>query len=192
MTSNSEPIDDVLRRTVLKASAVAAGAIGVGTATTAVADEEKTADSNEAEENDDVDEPEGFETELLAEHAPFPDDVVATLEASYPEVDDPIVVELDDASTTMFLEARWEPGGTGGWHTHPGPLILNVVEGELEVVWERDCVSRTYTAGESLLDDGAVVNSFNPSETEGARAYVFALGIPDGEPPMENVAPVDC
>ncbi|ARS91858.1 hypothetical protein B1756_13940 [Natrarchaeobaculum aegyptiacum] len=192
MTSDNEPIDDVLRRTVLKASAVAAGALGMGTATTAAVDEEDAADSNDVEESDNVDEPEGFETELLAAHAPFPDDVTATLEASYHEVDEPIVVELDDASTTMFLEARWEPGGTGGWHTHPGPLILNIVEGELEVIFERDCVSRTYTAGESLLDDGDVVNSFNPSETEEARAYVFALGIPDGEPPMENVAPVEC
>lgn len=205
MTNETEANDGLLRRTVLKASAVAVGTIGmIGSA---AADSHGDGDEGDRgddgggtdgtdgteEDGDAVDEPDGFEVEILAPHAPFPDDVAAELSLEFADNEgDPIVVEMDDASTLVVAEVTWTPGGTSGWHRHPGPVLVNVVEGELELVWERDCVPRTYAAGESFLDPGEVHTARNTSDDGCARAYAMFLGIPDGEPATVWVPPVEC
>ena len=210
MTDETEPIAGVLRRTVLRASAVAVGTLG--TLGTAAADDHggtggdngdngSGANGNGTDEGEDdggetaevVDEPDGFEVEILAPHAPFVDDVAAELTLEFADSEgEPIVVDLDDASTLVVAEVTWTPGGTSGWHRHPGPVLVNVVEGELELVWERDCVPRIYTAGESFLDPGEIHTARNTSDAGCARAYAMFLGIPDGEPATVWVPPVDC
>ncbi len=32
---------------------------------------------------------------------------------------------------------RWPPGAESGWHTHPGPTVIVVLDGELEELLER-------------------------------------------------------
>lgn len=210
MTDETEPIAGVLRRTVLRASAVTIGTLGTLGTTAADGhggtggddgDDGSGADGNGTDEDEadgetveDVDEPDGFEVEILAPHAPFVDDVAAelTLEFADGHEGEPIVVDLDDASTLVVAEVTWTPDGSSGWHRHPGPVLVNVVEGKLDLVWERDCVPRTYAAGESFLDPGEVHTARNTSDTECARAYAMFLGIPDGEPATVWVPPVDC
>lgn len=48
------------------------------------------------------------------------------------------------------------PGGTTGWHSHPGPVLVTVKSGELTLVYADDtsCEGRTYRAGESFVDRG--------------------------------------
>lgn len=218
MTSDTERMNGVLRRTVLKASAVAAGTLGLSTSATASEHEndEHETDADEgapeepAPEEPAVDEPDGFEVDVIAEHAPFTDELAATFELTFAgddhdadaetddavadgdtddAVDDAIVVDLDDASTVIVAEVTWTEGGTSGWHRHPGVSIVNMVEGEVEVTWEHDCVPRTYAAGESFFDPGEVHTADSDG---GAAAYVTFLGIPDGEPATEWVEPVEC
>lgn len=203
MTDETRPADGILRRTIVKASVLGVGAFGlIGTTAGAehdAADDEgeedgESEENGEAEEDGEaVDEPDGFEVEVLAPHAPFPDDVAAELSLEFADSEgDPLVVDMDDASTLVVAEVTWTPGGTSGWHRHPGPVLVNVVEGELELVWERDCVPRTYAAGESFLDPGEVHNATNVSDDGCARAYAMFLGIPDGEPATVWVPPVEC
>jgi hypothetical protein len=47
-------------------------------------------------------------------------------------------------------------GGTTGWHTHPGPVLVTVKSGSLTVVYANDssCEGTTYTAGQSFIDFG--------------------------------------
>lgn len=199
MTTDTNQLNGIFRRTVLNASAVAVGTLGVIAPTTG--DEHKDGENNDEaddemdddDEGDDpeVDEPDGFEVDLLAAHAPFPDDVAARFCLEYAEdhEGDPVVVNLDDASTVIFGEATWEAGGRSGWHRHPGTSIVNVVEGEVEVTWARDCVPRTYAAGDAWLDHGDVHKA---DSEDGAVAYACFLGVPDGEPATEWVEPVDC
>jgi quercetin dioxygenase-like cupin family protein len=49
-----------------------------------------------------------------------------------------------------------QPGGTTGWHSHPGPVLVTVKSGALTIVYADDptCAGRTYTAGESFVDRG--------------------------------------
>lgn len=197
MTHKPERIDEVSRRTLLKASTVGAGALAMSGAATA-SDEE-----NEDNDNDDqdthVDEPEGFDVEILAGHTPFPDELAATFSLTFTETGDnddgpPIGAHqhLDDESTMVVAEVAWEPGGTSGWHRHPGVVLVSMLEGEVEVTWERDCVPRAYSAGEGFFDPGVVHNADNLNDDECARAYAVFLGIPDGEPATIWVEPVDC
>ncbi|MFC7238410.1 cupin domain-containing protein [Saliphagus sp. GCM10025317] len=146
-----------------------------------------------------IDEPDGFEVDILAEHAPFPDELAATFSHTFAETDhdDPGVPigahqTLDSESTMIVADVRWEPGGSSGWHHHPGVVLVSMLEGEVEVTWERDCVPRTYSAGDGWFDPGVVHNADNLSDDEPARAYAIFLGVPDGEPATIWVEPVEC
>jgi hypothetical protein len=59
---------------------------------------------------------------------------------------------LDFVTQTITIA----PGGTTGWHSHPGPVLVTVKAGALKVVYASDpsCSGRTYTAGESFVDRG--------------------------------------
>lgn len=204
MTNESERIDGVPRRTILKASALGAGALAASGGAGASGgganqDEETTTDQETTEQDAEIDEPEGFDVEILAEHAPFPDELAATFSLTFTETGDdeggpPIGAHqhLDDESTVVVAEVAWEPSGTSGWHRHPGVVLVSMLEGEVEVTWERDCVPRTYSAGEGFFDPGVVHNADNLSDDESARAYAVFLGIPDGEPATIWVEPREC
>jgi quercetin dioxygenase-like cupin family protein len=204
-TTKTTPTDGVLRRTVLKASAVTAGTLGlIGTATGDEHDDDEHGDHDhddeaheeaEDEENDDeesaVDEPDGFAVNILAEHSPFADDVAARFCVDYADNGDTPteVVDLEDASSVIVAEATWTEGARSGWHRHPGMSIVTMTEGEIEHTMEGDCVPRTYAAGDAWIDPGHVHKA---DSDDGARAYVTFLGIPDGEPATEWVPPVEC
>ena len=48
------------------------------------------------------------------------------------------------------------PGGTTGWHSHPGPVLVTVKSGELTLVYADDptCEGKTYGPGQSFVDRG--------------------------------------
>lgn len=140
------------------------------------------------------DSPVGFGVEVLARHATFPDEVAAQFRLRY-ENGRTVVSNLPrDASTVVFARVTWDPEGTSGWHTHPGPVVVSVVEGELLLVNARDCVPRTYGVGEAFVDPGrgSVHIASNPSTTDRAVAYATFLGVPDGKPATVWVPPVEC
>lgn len=197
------------RRDVLRASA-GAGLLGITglTASSATAQDETTTEPETETETgtETVDEDDGFEVEILGEPAAFSDDVSARFELTFADAetaqeetptetptedDEPIVIDMDDASNVIVAEATWTEGARSGWHQHPGMAIVHMVEGEIEYTMADDCVGRTYSAGDAWIDPGAVHTA--DSET-GARAYVIFLGIPEGEPATESIDPedVDC
>lgn len=195
MTNSPKQIDGVSRRALLKAGSVGAGALAMSGAATASGDEAPQDEDSDGQ----VDEPDGFEVEILQGHAPFPDELATTFSLTFTGTGDedggpPIGAHahLDGESTMVLAEVTWEPGGTSGWHHHPGVVLVSVLEGEIEVTWERDCVPRTYTAGKGFFDPGVVHNADNLSDDESARAFAVFLGIPDGEPATIWVEPVDC
>jgi quercetin dioxygenase-like cupin family protein len=144
-----------------------------------------------------LDAPEGYAVEILAGHTTFPDDVAAHFRFNYDEGGargGTTVRNLSDASTLAAANVEWELGGTSGWHTHPGPVIVAVTEGSVEVTNASDCVARTYEAGEAFVDPGQgnIHVAANASEANPAAATAMFFGIPDGEPATVWVEPVDC
>jgi quercetin dioxygenase-like cupin family protein len=140
------------------------------------------------------DAPVGFSAQVLAPHATFTDDVAATFRFKYADGGRTTVAQLRDASTVVMAEVTWEPGGTSGWHTHPGPVIVNIVEGSLELTNASDCVTRTYTAGEAFVDQGQgnVHVAVNPSTSERTRVVATFFGVPAGGAPTEFAPPAIC
>ena len=67
-------------------------------------------------------------------------------------------IKLKTKSSLDFVtqQIRIAPGGTTGWHSHPGPVLVTVKTGALTVVYASDptCSGRTYTAGQSFVDRG--------------------------------------
>jgi hypothetical protein len=76
-------------------------------------------------------------------------------------------VKLQTKSSVDFVTQQIVigPGGSTGWHSHPGPVLVTVKAGALTLVYADDaaCLGRTYGAGESFVDRGdeTVHNAFN-------------------------------
>jgi len=191
MSNEADPVEGVSRRTMLKAGAVSVGALGLA-APIAARNRER---GGRPDTGSGVDGPAGFGVEVLATHASFPDRVGTRFQMEYDGYDGAVVSDLPiDSSSVVVAKVTWQPEGTSGWHTHPGPAIVSVVDGEVEVINERDCVVRTYATGEAFVDPGQgnVHIASNPSTTNDAVAYATFLGVPAGMPATIWVAPVDC
>lgn len=183
-----------LRRTVVKAGAVTVGTLGMVGSTAAQENEIDGRTETRGPETGQIDEPEGFSAEVLAEHGSVVDDVAVGVSVLHEEGDEDATIVRDPANVVV-LKATWEPGGTIGWHRHPGPVIVNVAKGELEVTLDvdGDCVTQTYSAGEAFFETGSHAEiATNPSEDEETVLYVTILGVPDGEDPAVWVEPRDC
>lgn len=183
-------IPGVGRRPLLKALG-AGGALSIGSGVATADDDEGESDTHETDGGK-LDQAEGFEAEVVAPHATFSDDVAAALGVTYEDgVEDSAFVH--DASTVVVVRVTLAPGGTSGWHLDRGPVIGNVVEGEIDVTFEDECATHTYAAGEALVATGAHADIVgNASDTEQAVAYLIFLGVPDGESPSKSVEPPDC
>lgn len=60
------------------------------------------------------------------------------------------------ASDLFVQNNLWLPGGTTGWHTHPGHSLIIVTEGTVTVYDGDDhsCEPRQYTVGMGFVDPG--------------------------------------
>jgi len=77
-----------------------------------------------------------------------------------------IVINADDPSQTAVVRYTVQPGAQFPWHTHAGPVMVNVVSGALTYIDpEEGCAERTYTAGQAFVDagHGHVHSAFNPT-----------------------------
>lgn len=143
------------------------------------------------------DRPDGFKARILAAHTDFADDVATQFRFTYSEPGDnpdEIVADLGSAGTIVIAEVEWEPHGSSGWHTHPGTVVVAIVEGALEVTNAEDCVTRTYEAGQAWIDPGQgnVHVAVNPSGEDRTLVYATFFGVPNGEPGTVPVPAADC
>jgi hypothetical protein len=57
----------------------------------------------------------------------------------------------------LYVQSNvWTPGGSSGWHTHPGHSLITITAGTITVYegHDGDCEARTYTVGQGLVDPG--------------------------------------
>ncbi len=57
-------------------------------------------------------------------------------------------------SRTVVAKITVQPGAQFPWHTHPGPVIVNIAAGELSYIMAHDCVERSYDVGTAFVDPG--------------------------------------
>ncbi|MCE9661963.1 cupin domain-containing protein [Halomonas sp. M5N1S17] len=93
------------------------------------------------------------------------------------------VLEVPEPGRVAMAEITVQPGAAFPWHSHPGPVIATIRQGELVYVYADDCVERPYRAGELFIDPGFdnIHSSFNPSEDEVAVVVATFLNAPEGE-----------
>ncbi|GAA4722321.1 hypothetical protein GCM10023216_09430 [Isoptericola chiayiensis] len=119
--------------------------------------------------------------EVLSGHADFPDDVGVTIRRKLSgERRDQI--RLKDAGTIVVARLTVQPGARFPWHTHPGPVVVSVVDGDLVYQQASDCVERDYTSSEAFVDPGDEVHTaWNPGDAPTLLMATF-YGVPDGGP----------
>jgi quercetin dioxygenase-like cupin family protein len=123
-----------------------------------------------------VEAPAPITTELLTGRHEFTDDVAAQIRLK-PEGRPRKVVNLHDASRMAVLKITVQPGARFPWHTHPGPVMVAVTQGDLVYTYGDDCVERTYPTGTALVDPGSNVHfAFNPTGGETVLIATF-IGV---------------
>lgn len=65
-------------------------------------------------------------------------------------------VKAKSALDVVVRKHEYAPGGSTGWHTHPGPIFITVLQGTV-TFYERDdpkCTPKVVSAGQGYVDDG--------------------------------------
>lgn len=78
-----------------------------------------------------------------------------------------------------------QPGGTSGWHGHPGPVFVVVKTGTV-TVYDESCTPRQYSAGQGFVEgpEPSVVKNEGSVVSES----VATLLVPQGEPARIDAA----
>lgn len=66
---------------------------------------------------------------------------------------DGVKLQTKVPTDVSVLTLTVDPGGTTGWHSHPGLAVISVAEGTGKLYFA-DCSSRTYSAGQAFVEDG--------------------------------------
>ena len=132
-------------------------------------------------------------SELLTGRAVFTDDVDLKLKIKF-DGKKTTVVNAGDPSRTLVARFTLQPGAQFPWHTHAGPVVVNVTQGELVYVGAEDCVERSYPAGTAFVDPGHghVHTAFNPTDEETILVASFYEAPEAGPLLIPADAPADC
>ena len=110
----------------------------------------------------------------------FTDTIAATIDITH-EGMAPVTVDIDDASHVAVTRMTFQPGAQAPWHTHNGPVIVSVVQGELLYVMS-DCSQHSYPAGSAFVDPGhgTVHSGYNPTDALTVVVNTFLEAPADG------------
>lgn len=92
-----------------------------------------------------------------------------------------LITRVRGDSDLYVNQLTFTPGAQSGWHSHPGPSLITVIEGTL-TVYNDDCTFETYTAGESFTDFGCGEVHNVRNETGAEAKNVAVQIIPHGAP----------
>ena len=103
------------------------------------------------------------------------------------------VIDVKDPSWTVVVRFTVQPGAQFPWHSHAGPVVVNIVTGALTYVGAEDCVPRTYAAGQAFVDPGQghVHTAFNPTNAPTVFVATF-FDAPAEGPLLIPAAPGGC
>ena len=97
----------------------------------------------------------------------------------------------------VFVQSNvWAPGGSTGWHTHPGPSLILVTVGTI-TAYEGDdpsCTPHVYTHGMGFVDPGGdhVHVLRNEDPTVEARTIAVQLIPAEAARRIDKPAPGNC
>jgi quercetin dioxygenase-like cupin family protein len=114
----------------------------------------------------------------------------------------PVRIQLQRPSDVAVQQVTIAPGGSTGWHSHPGPAVVIVKSGSLTLydADDRRCKGTTYTVepgspvGKVFIDEGRGHVHLGRNEgTTNTELYVTYLDMPVGaEPRIDAPDPGNC
>ena len=102
------------------------------------------------------------------------------------------------ASDLYVQQNTWQPGGSTGWHTHPGPSFVIVTQGSVTAYDSNDrrCTPHVYTAGtanNAFVDPGDGHVHILRNETDAVAQTIAVQLIPAGSTRRQDAAaPGNC
>jgi quercetin dioxygenase-like cupin family protein len=127
----------------------------------------------------------------------------------FADIDATTLTDIDPGTSTDFWQARLKtkgstdiyvlenriaPGGTFGWHSHPGPSLVVVKTGALTLYLASDptCTGHVVTAGSGFVDNGGDVHVVRNEGSVETVVYVTSL-VPEGfTRRIDQLAPGNC
>jgi quercetin dioxygenase-like cupin family protein len=102
-----------------------------------------------------------------------------------------LITRVKGDSDLYVTKHTFQPTGQTGWHSHPGPSLITVIEGAL-TVYHDDCTSEIFSAGESFTDLGCgdIHNVVNEGATDAIDVAVQI--VPHGAPRREDKPDPGC
>ena len=94
-----------------------------------------------------------------------------------------VEVKAKPALDVAVQMITFQPGGHSGWHSHPGPVFISVVAGEM-TFYEADdpnCAPVVRHAGQGFLDTGEHAHIAR-NETTAPATNVVTYFVPPGSP----------
>ena len=102
-------------------------------------------------------------------------------------------IKTKGSTSVHVLENRIAPGGTFGWHSHPGPSLVVVKTGTLTLYLADDpCTGHLVAAGSGFVDNGGDVHVVKNEGSVETIVYVTSL-VPEGfARRIDEPAPASC
>jgi quercetin dioxygenase-like cupin family protein len=80
------------------------------------------------------------------------------------------------------VQVTFQPGGSTGWHVHPGPTLVAVKSGKLTLHRAKGCRSRTFSAGQTFVEFGPDDVNLTRNETGDVTETLVTFLLPVGAP----------
>ena len=130
--------------------------------------------------------------EPLSGRATFSDDIHLKIKISHHD-SETVVVNTGDPSQTVVVRYTVQPGAQFPWHTHAGPVVVNVVSGALVYIDSEGCAEHTYAAGQAFIDagHGHVHSAVNRTDAPTVLMATF-FAAPASGPLLIPMDPVAC
>jgi quercetin dioxygenase-like cupin family protein len=106
---------------------------------------------------------------------------------------DGIKVTSTDAVSFTVAHLTFAPGGTTGWHVHPGPVLVIVKTGSVTKYSADDCTAQTYTARQAFVENGPTDENMVRNNGSVPAETIVTFLTPPGAPIREDApAPPSC
>lgn len=102
---------------------------------------------------------------------------------------------IQDGMDVAMARITVDPGGSSGWHSHPGGAIIVINQGTLTVYRSVDsqCLTNTYTAGQAFVErPGEVVDVVNTGTVPFVDFVTFPRVPPGVSPRTDEPDPGTC
>jgi quercetin dioxygenase-like cupin family protein len=94
---------------------------------------------------------------------------------------DGIKMKIKGPVDVAVAQLSFDPGGTTGWHSHPGPVLVTVKSGTVTRYLADGCVRETFTVGQGFVElPGHVhmVRNEGATPAQTVASFIVPVGAP--------------